>query len=117
MYSGLEILKKCVSHPVDAIFVCCGGGGMLAGIATYVKQVRPNVKIYGVEAADAAGMTASLEAGNVVTLPSVGLFADGAAVKTVGSETYRLCAKYVDGMITVNTDQICNAIKLAYNDA
>jgi len=115
---AMEILKKCVSHhQVDAIFVCCGGGGMLAGIAAYVKQVRPNVKIYGVEATDAAGMTASLAAGEVVTLPSVGLFADGAAVKTIGSETFRLCSKYVDGMITVNTDQICNAIKLAYNDA
>lgn len=116
-FSAIEILKKCVSHPVDAIFVCCGGGGMLAGIASYVKQVRPSVKVYGVEAADAAGMTASLEAGRVVTLPSVGLFADGAAVKTVGTETFRLCQKYVDGMVTVDTDQICNAIKLAYNDA
>lgn len=114
---AIEILKKCVSHPVDAIFVCCGGGGMLAGIASYVKQVRPSVKVYGVEAADAAGMTASLEAGRVVTLPSVGLFADGAAVRTVGTETFRLCQKYVDGMVTVDTDQICNAIKLAYNDA
>lgn len=115
-FEGLEILKKCVSQNVDAIFVCCGGGGMLAGIATYVKQVRPNIKIYGVEAADAAGMTASLEAGEVVTLPSVGLFADGAAVKTIGTNTFDLCQKYVDGMITVSTDQICNAIKLAYND-
>jgi threonine dehydratase len=106
-----------VSQPVDAIFVCCGGGGMLAGIAAYVKHVRPSVKIYGVEAADAAGMTASLAAGRVVTLPSVGLFADGAAVKTIGTETFRLCRKYVDGMVTVDTDQICNAIKLAYNDA
>lgn len=114
---AIEILKKCVSQPVDAIFVCCGGGGMLAGIAAYVKQVRPSVKVYGVEAADAAGMTASLKAGRVVTLPSVGLFADGAAVKTIGEETFRLCDAYVDGMVTVDTDQICNAIKLAYNDA
>lgn len=114
---ALEILKKCVSQPVDAIFVCCGGGGMLAGISAYVKAVRPNVKVYGVEAADAAGMTASLEAGKVVTLPSVGLFADGAAVRTIGTETFRVCNKYVDGMVTVDTDQICNAIKLAYNDA
>ena len=116
-FLAIEILKKCVSQPVDAIFVCCGGGGMLAGIAAYVKHVRPSVKIYGVEAADAAGMTASLAAGRVVTLPSVGLFADGAAVKTIGTETFRLCRKYVDGMVTVDTDQICNAIKLAYNDA
>lgn len=114
---ALEILKKCVSHPVDAIFVCCGGGGMLAGIAAYVKQVRPSVKVYGVEASDAAGMTASLAAGKVVTLPSVGLFADGAAVRTIGSETFRVCNKYVDGMVTVDTDQLCNAIKLTYNDA
>ena len=114
---ALEILKKCVSQPVDSIFVCCGGGGMLAGIAAYVKQVRPSVKVYGVEASDAAGMTTSLAAGKVVTLPSVGLFADGAAVRTIGTETFRVCEKYVDGMVTVDTDQICNAIKLVYNDA
>mmetsp|Transcript_12153 Transcript_12153/g.17828 ORF Transcript_12153/g.17828 Transcript_12153/m.17828 type:complete len:133 (+) Transcript_12153:105-503(+) len=113
----MEILKQSVIRPPEAIFVCCGGGGMLAGIAAYVKMVRPNVKVIGVEAADAAGMTASLKKGEVVTLPSVGLFADGAAVKTVGKETFRVCSKLVDEMITVDTDQICNAIKLAYNDA
>ena len=90
---------------------------MLAGIAMYVKRVRPEVKVIGVEAADAAGMTTSLREGKVVTLPSVGLFADGAAVKTVGDETFRLCSRLVDDMVTVNTDQICNAIKLSYNDA
>jgi threonine dehydratase len=114
---GLEILKSCVSRPLDAIFVCCGGGGMLAGIAAYVKRVRPSVKVIGVEAADAAGMTASLNEGKVVTLDSVGLFADGAAVKTIGEETFRVCNKLVDGMITVDTDEICDAIKLSYNDA
>jgi len=114
---GAEILKKMVSRPLDAIFVCCGGGGMLAGIAAYVKRVRPNVKVIGVEAADAAGMTTSMQQGRVVTLPSVGLFADGAAVRTVGTETYRVCSRLVDEMITVTTDQICNAIKLSYNDA
>jgi len=114
---GMEILKKAVNMPLDAIFVCCGGGGMLAGIAAYVKRVRPNVKVIGVEASDAAGMTASLREGKVVTLDSVGLFADGAAVKTIGSETFRICNKLVDDMITVSTDQICNAIKLSYNDA
>ena len=90
---------------------------MLAGIAAYVKRVRPTVKVIGVEAADAAGMTESLRAGEVVTLGSVGLFADGAAVKTIGKETFRVCSKLVDDMVTVSTDQICNAIKLAYNDA
>ena len=114
---GLEILKKCVSRPLDAIFVCCGGGGMLAGIAAYVKRVRPTVKVIGVEAADAAGMTASIKEGKVVTLPSVGLFADGAAVRTVGTETFRVCSTLVDEMIVVSTDEICSAIKLTYNDA
>jgi len=114
---GLEILKSCVSRPLDAIFVCCGGGGMLAGIAAYVKSVRPSVKVVGVEAIDAAGMTASLKEGKVVTLDHVGLFADGAAVKTIGEETFRVCNNLVDEMVTVDTDQICDAIKLSYNDA
>jgi len=114
---GLEILKECVSRPLDAIFVCCGGGGLLAGVAAYVKRVRPNVKVIGVEAADAAGMTESLKHGEVVTLPGLGLFADGAAVKTIGTETFRICSRLVDDMVTVSTDQICNAIKLSYNDA
>lgn len=114
---GMEILKECVSRPLDAIFVCCGGGGMLAGIAAYIKRVRPTVKVIGVEAADAAGMTTSLKEGKITTLDSVGLFADGAAVKTIGTETFRICSTLVDGMITVTTDQICNAIKLSYNDA
>lgn len=113
----MEILKECVSGPLDAIFVCCGGGGMLAGIAAYVKRVRPTVKIIGVEAADAAGMTTSIQENKVTTLDTVGLFADGAAVKTVGTETFRVCSQLVDEMIVVSTDQICNAIKLSYNDA
>jgi len=114
---GVEILKECVGRPLDVIFVCCGGGGMLAGIAAYVKRVRPTTKVIGVESSDAAGMTASINAGEVVTLDSVGLFADGAAVKTVGSETFRVCSTLVDDMVTVDTDQICNAIKMTYNDA
>eukprot|EP00591_Stephanopyxis_turris_P013988 CAMPEP_0195532766 /NCGR_PEP_ID=MMETSP0794_2-20130614/39070_1 /TAXON_ID=515487 /ORGANISM="Stephanopyxis turris, Strain CCMP 815" /LENGTH=586 /DNA_ID=CAMNT_0040665109 /DNA_START=155 /DNA_END=1915 /DNA_ORIENTATION=+ len=114
---GVEILKECVSRPLEYIFVCCGGGGMLAGVAAYVKRVRPDVKVIGVEAADAAGMTASLNEGKVVTLDSVGLFADGAAVRTIGNETFRVCSTLVDEMVTVTTDQICNAIKLSYNDA
>lgn len=114
---GMEILKDSVNRPLHAIFVCCGGGGLLAGVAAYVKRVRPTVKVIGVEAEDAAGMTASLREGRVVTLNSVGLFADGAAVKTIGDETFRVCKALVDDMVTVNTDEICNAIKLAYNDA
>lgn len=114
---GMEVLKQTLGMPLDAIFVCCGGGGMLAGIAAFVKRVRPGVKVIGVEAHDAAGMTESLRAGKVVTLASVGLFADGAAVKTVGQETFRVCSTLVDDMVLVNTDQICAALKLAYNDA
>jgi len=114
---GMEILKESVSRRLDVIFVCCGGGGLLAGIAAYVKRVRPNIKVIGVEAADAAGMTASIREGKLVTLPSVGLFADGAAVRTVGKETFRVCNQLVDDMITVDTDEVCNAIKLSYNDA
>ena len=90
---------------------------MLAGIAAYVKRVRPTVKVIGVEAEDAAGMTESMKQGKVVTLDNVGLFADGAAVKTIGNETFRVCSRLVDDMVTVSTDQICNAIKLSYNDA
>jgi threonine dehydratase len=82
-----------------------------------VKRVRPTTKVIGVEAADAAGMTVSLREGRIVTLPSVGLFADGAAVKTIGTETFRICKELVDDMVVVSTDQICNAIKLTYNDA
>ena len=112
----MEILRQMNGRRLDAIFCCCGGGGLLAGVAAYVKQVRPDVKVYGVEASDAAGMTASLEAGAPVVLDHVGLFADGAAVKAVGTETYRLCAKYVDGMVTVDNDEICAGIKQGFED-
>eukprot|EP01038_Epipyxis_sp_PR26KG_P005145 gene5145-7165_t len=113
---GLEILKSLSSDKIDAIFLCVGGGGLLAGVAAYVKAIRPDVKLIGVEAEDAAGMTESLKAGKVVTLPSVGLFADGAAVRTVGNETFRICNALVDEMVTVNNDQICAAIKHGFND-
>jgi threonine dehydratase len=101
---------------IDAIFACVGGGGLLSGIAAYIKGIYPDIRIIGVEAADAAGMTESLRAGKVITLPTVGLFADGAAVRTVGQETYRVCNQLVDEMVTVQTDEICAAIKLCFND-
>ena len=113
---GMEIIKALNGKNLDAIFVCVGGGGLLAGIAAFVKAIRPEVKVIGVEADDAAGMTESLRAGKVVTLQSVGLFADGAAVKTVGNETFNVCRQLVDEMITVQTDEICAAIKLGFND-
>jgi threonine dehydratase len=80
---GVEIVKQMTGKPIDAIFCCCGGGGLLAGVAAFVKRVRPEVQVYGVEAADAAGMTTSLAAGRRIPLEHVGLFADGAAVKLV----------------------------------
>lgn len=111
---GAEILRQ--NRQVDGIFCCCGGGGLVAGVAAYVKRVRPDVKVYGVEAHDAAGMTASLNAGNRVKLDHVGLFADGAAVRHIGEETFRLASQLVDGMVTVDNDQICAAIKASFQD-
>jgi hypothetical protein len=96
---AMEIIKKSAGRPLDAIFVCCGGGGMLSGIAAFVKSIRPEVLVIGVEADDAAGMTESLRAGHVVSLEHVGLFADGAAVRTTGAETFRVANKLVDGMV------------------
>lgn len=113
---GMEIVKALNGKALDAIFVCVGGGGLLAGVAAAVKALRPSVKVIGVEAEDAPGMTASLREGKVVTLPQVGLFADGAAVKTVGDETFRISHELVDEMITVSTDEICAAIKAGFND-
>ena len=111
---GAEILKQTTGKPLHAVFVCCGGGGMLAGIAAYIKRVRPNVMVIGVEADDAAGMTTSLRNGKQTTLDTVGLFADGAAVRTIGQETFRICNELVDDMVTVTTDEICQAIKTGF---
>lgn len=113
---GMEILKTRNGKPLDIVFACCGGGGLVAGIAAYIKQVRPEVKVIGVEPEDAAGMTLSTKAGQIITLPTVGLFADGAAVRVTGDETFRVAKQYVDGMLTVTTDEICQAIKLGFND-
>lgn len=106
---GMEICKQTTGKALDAIFVCCGGGGMLAGIAAYVKRVRPSTMVIGVESEEAAGMTASLRAGKVVSLDSVGLFVDGAAVKTIGDETYRVCSALVDDMVSVSNDEVRGA--------
>ncbi len=112
---GMEILRQ---HPgeLDAIFVPVGGGGLISGIAAYVKRVRPAVRIIGVEPVDAAAMTRSLEAGRRIKLDQVGLFADGVAVKQVGRETFRLCRALVDDMVLVDTDEICAAIKDVFED-
>mmetsp|Transcript_104843 Transcript_104843/g.291997 ORF Transcript_104843/g.291997 Transcript_104843/m.291997 type:complete len:607 (-) Transcript_104843:46-1866(-) len=113
---GQEILAQTTKENVDAVFCCVGGGGLLAGVGVILKAVKPSIKVIGVEAADAAAMTRSLESGEIVELPSVGLFADGAAVRRVGEETFRLCQSVVDEMITVSTDDICAAIKDSFID-
>jgi threonine dehydratase len=112
---GLEILRQ-HSRPLHAIFVPVGGGGLIAGIAAYVKRLRPLIKIIGVEPVDADAMYQSLRQGERVTLAQVGLFADGVAVKRVGAETFRLCQQLVDEIILVDTDAICAAIKDVFED-
>jgi threonine dehydratase len=112
---GMEILRQ-MQAPIDAIFVPIGGGGLISGIAAYVKRVRPEVRVIGVEPVDADAMYRSLKAGRRVTLDQVGLFADGVAVKQVGVETFRLCRDLVDDVILVDTDAICAAIKDVFED-
>jgi threonine dehydratase len=112
---GMEVLRQWQA-PLDAIFVAIGGGGLISGIAAYVKRVRPDVKIIGVQPEDSDAMARSLAAGRRVTLPHVGLFADGVAVKQVGEETFRLARKYVDDVIVVDTDAICAALKDVFED-
>jgi threonine dehydratase len=112
---GMEILRQRPGE-LDAIFVPVGGGGLISGIAAYVKRVRPLVKIVGVEPVDADAMTRSLKQKRRVALESVGLFADGVAVKQVGRETFRLCRRLVDDMVLVDTDAMCAAIKDVFED-
>jgi threonine dehydratase len=112
---ALEILDQ-HPGPVEAVFCCVGGGGLLAGVAAYIKASRPEIKVIGVEARDAEAMTESLKVGRRVALEQVGLFADGAAVKQVGARTFELSRKYVDEMIVVDNDAICAAIKDVFED-
>jgi len=112
---GMEILRQ-HAGPIHAIFVAIGGGGLIAGIAAYVKQVRPDIRIIGVQSVDSDAMARSLKAGERITLPDVGLFSDGTAVRLVGEETFRLVQQYVDDIIIVDTDAICAAIKDVFQD-
>lgn len=112
---GMEILRQ-YQKPIDAIFVAIGGGGLIAGIAAYVKRLRPEVKIIGVEPVDADAMSRSLKSGQREILTQVGLFADGVAVKQIGTETFRVAQKYVDEIILVSTDDTCAAIKDVFED-
>ncbi len=112
---GMEILRQS-TRPIDAVFVPVGGGGLISGIASYLKHLRPGIRVIGVEPTDADAMARSLKAGRRVQLEHVGLFADGVAVKEVGRETFRLCRKLVDEMVLVDTDAICAAIKDVFED-
>src|SRR3989475_9404119 len=112
---GMEILRQ-QQGPIDAIFVAVGGGGLISGIASYVKRVRPEIRIIGVEPVDSAAMARSLEAGRRVKLDNVGLFADGVAGQQVGKEPFCICRELVDEVGLVDTDAICAAIKDAFED-
>ena len=112
----LSQLQKLGSPRLDAIFVPIGGGGLIAGIANYIKAVRPDVKVIGVHTKDSNAMLQSVEAGQRVELADVGLFADGTAVKLVGEETFRLTQGLVDDFVVVDTDAVCAAIKDIFTD-
>jgi threonine dehydratase len=113
---GMEILRQHHGDDIDAIFVAIGGGGLIAGIASYVKALYPRIKIIGVQPEDSCAMYESIKAGKRVALPRVGIFADGVAVRRVGEETFRLAQKYVDEIVLVSTDQICSAIQDIFED-
>jgi threonine dehydratase len=112
---GMEILRQ-HPRPIDAIFVPVGGGGLISGIAAYVKTINPRIRIVGVEPVDAAAMEKSLRLKRRIRLDHVGLFADGVAVKEVGRETFRLCRALVDEMVLADTDEMCAAIKDVFED-
>jgi threonine dehydratase len=116
---GMEILRQYQpsdgTRP-DAIFVQIGGGGLAAGVATYIKAIYPEIKVFGVETVDSDAMKRSFDAGENVALDDVGLFSDGTAVKRVGDETLRLCRENLDGIVLVDSDEICAAIKDVFED-
>ena len=112
---GMEILRQ-HSGPIHAIFAAIGGGGLISGVAAYVKAIRPDIKVIGVQTLDSDAMARSLKAGERVTLSDVGLFSDGTAVRLVGEETFRLAQQYVDEIIIVDSDAICAAIKDVFQD-
>ena len=112
---AMEILQQ-HQEPIDAIFLAIGGGGLIAGVGAYIKAIRPEIKVIGVQTVDSDAMKKSLEAGRRVELKEVGLFSDGTAVKLVGKETFRLCQQVVDEIIIVDTDAICAAINDVFTD-
>jgi len=112
---GMEILRQ-HPGPIDAVFVAIGGGGLVSGVAAYLKSVRPEIQVIGVQMNDSDAMLRSVRAGKRVTLADVGLFSDGTAVKLVGEETFRLARELVDDFVVVDTDAVCAAIKDVFQD-
>jgi len=112
---AMEVLRQ-HEDPIDAIYIPVGGGGLIAGMAAYIKRVRPEIRVVGVEPEDTPTLHKALAAGRRVTLKQVGLFADGVAVKQIGKETFKLARRYVDDTVLVTTDEICAAIKDIYDD-
>lgn len=106
---GMELIQQ--TQHIDRVFVPVGGGGLAAGVAVLIKQLMPNVKVIGVESQDSACLVAALKCGQPTDLERVGLFADGVAVKRMGDETFRVCQQYLDDVVTVDSDEICAAIK------
>lgn len=111
---AMELLRQ--NNHIDVVFVPVGGGGLAAGVAAYIKYVRPEVKVIAVEPEDAACLKAAMGNNKRVILPEVGIFADGVAVAQIGKETYRILSETIDGVITVSTDEICAAIKDIFED-
>ncbi len=112
---GMEILRQ-HQRSIHAVFVAIGGGGLISGVAAYIKAVRPETKVIGVQMSDSNAMIQAIQAGRPVPLADVGLFSDGTAVKKVGNETFRLTHELVDDFVTVDTDAVCAAIKDAFED-
>jgi threonine dehydratase len=112
---GMEILRQ-HPEPIHAVFIAIGGGGLVAGVGAYIKAVRPDIKVIGVQTVDSDAMAQSLAAGRRITLPDVGLFSDGTAVKLVGEETFRVAQQVVDEVLIVDTDAVCAAIKDVFQD-
>jgi len=112
---AMELLRQ-HQGPLDAVFVAIGGGGLIAGVANYIKAVRPEIRVIGVQMSDSAAMMQSVQQGQRVALHDVGLFSDGTAVKQVGQETFRIARDLVDGYVTVDTDAVCAAIKDVFVD-
>jgi threonine dehydratase len=112
---AMEILRQ-HTGPLHAVFVPVGGGGLCAGVAAYIKYVRPEIKVIAVEPEDAACLAAAMEKNRRVVLPHVGIFADGVAVAQIGEEAFRVLKKTIDGVVTVTTDEICAAIKDIFDD-